>query len=291
MQEIRDNYPFFKDCKNISFIAKQDENKMSKLFLNADGECFTLIREGREDNARLAETIEFLRASLPPDYLPEILHIDKSRGYFVTSFVGGENAKSLFALKNNGYEINIEKLSDELYSLARAVHNIPIPDDVRGQNWHQTIMAEFDGYFDFFQKLDVMGDGEFDVIKALLEKIRPYSERVRTCYIHDDFTAKNVCYDPQAEKLFLIDWDTIKIADPNIDISKSITHSFGHPVFLHAAEKFYPNFDRDVCYFYGLRVSLFWLKSLYDRLHPEFTIRVAEFKDRLKNNRPSAANK
>ena len=290
MQNVKEKYPFFKKFEKLSIILAQDEGKKTKLFLDADGEGFTVVCGEREENRLLFNNLNFLSRNLGEEILlPKVHAADKSLDWFIMDYVGGQNAKSLFMIKADGEKIDTDKLADELYNLAHAIHNIPVHK--QQNNWRETITSEIEGYFQFFDEIGAIGDECFDRIRVLMNKLDSYFKQVIPRYIHDDFTAKNVCFDPCANKLFLVDFDTIKIGDPNIDISKSITHSFGSDIFLRAQEKFYPNFDKDVCYFYGVRVSLFWLKSLHDRKLPEFSQRILEFKERISGWEPSGANK
>ena len=194
-------------------------------------------------------------------YLPEVLWTNTFKTILITTLPGNGNGKSLEEMEKLSISLN-DDITAKIYDLICKLHQIVLPKKFIDANYFNIMKKEFNNYLKFFLKKKLLSSENCNKIYALFLNLKYYFIKVKQTYIHDDFTGKNICYDTKNKQVYLIDWDTLKIGDPNIDLTKIITHKCTY-LLDDFVNKYCSDIDPKVIRIYHIRTYLFWLKFLY----------------------------
>jgi len=270
--------PFFNKYSNIENIYGQSDNKKNKFFLKCDDDFLTLIIDSRKKISKMIKIFKFIKKN-NFEYVPTILWKGKKGNVLVTSFPSNGNGKSLEEISNSKLEINLN-IEDEIFDLIKKLHNIKVPTKYKFRNYNEIIKKEIIGYLRFFKKNKIFNKSDCQKVLEIMLCLKEYFKKVKISYIHDDLTGKNICYDFKEQKIYFIDWDTLKIGDPNIDLAKTITHKFS-PIMDKLICKHYPDLNPRIVNFYSIRVSLYWVKFLYKTKNPKLEKALQNLKKKI----------
>lgn len=280
LEKLKSSLPVLRGRENIESLYGQLHNKKNKFFLKCDDDFITIMYTNKKKVRNLLKTYEKLKAS-GINYIPDVISYYKRRNILVTSFPGDGNGVTLEKLSGlNAEEEN--DVVDKIYQLVQKLHNIELPKKHKSTDWFKNIKKEILKYLRFFQKRKLLSEQSCQIIKRKLFDLKSYFEHVRVTYIHDDLTGKNICYNMKSKEVYFIDWDTFKIADPNIDWVKTITHSYS-PLLEKVRTKYYPDLSDGIVQFYHIRTYLYWLKFLVRTKNDLLQTGIEDFKKLLQN--------
>ena len=262
MKNVREfllQYSFFQKRFDFQIHEIQNYGRSSKVKVTFHDETYLVLIK----KSRIIKYISRLNI-LEDDYrkLIEFRYLSQDGNVLVLNYYGGIGGHDLTYFQSNDFVDSPKRCAQRLYECICRLHATScnyIDFDSKGANWYEYVRNLLIESLDHALAFQAITKNQKQMVLDVIDQNQEYFLNVSTCYIHGDLTIVNVCYHPNKDLFYLIDYDDFIIGDPFYDFSRLMNFSENSEILKEFKNLYFPNIEKNIIHLiYTLRVTLNW---------------------------------